>query len=264
MPRRGAAPEPRRLDELGRNDPCRRPPRQLGARPEGEPRAARAGEVPRPAGTSRRPTCDSRPASSARWISSGSAAAELRAIPADRAARRSCSTRSCHSRMRSTCRNSALQRRRNALPDSALLLLAHVLPQLAAARGNPSPRRRSARAPRRPAASLLGRPLARILDRQRGRDHDHLRRAAEPRRPPAPSAPSADRAGSCASWRPIRVSRARRLSSAPELLQQRDPVAHLAAVGRIEEREVLDVARAAAPPSAGSPRRGSCAGSPDR
>ncbi len=88
--------------------------------------------------------------------------------------------------------------------------------------------------------ALVGRALARVLDRERRGDHDHLfgapapvgleHHAAEPRidrelREPAPE-----------RRQPLVLVERR------ELLQQPDPVAHLAPVGRVQEREVGDVA----------------------
>ncbi len=88
---------------------------------------------------------------------------------------------------------------------------------------------------------LLGGPLAQVLDRQRGGDHDHLVDAAEPvGLEHHPAQPRVDRqrrepAAERRQLAPGLVERA-------ELVQQRDAVADLAAVRRVEEREVLDVA----------------------
>ena len=88
---------------------------------------------------------------------------------------------------------------------------------------------------------LLGRPLARVLDRQRGGDHDHLVGAAEPvglEHHPRPAAgrPAAARAGAPSVGQP----RAAVVERAELLAAASIAVAHLAAVGRVEEREVLD------------------------
>ena len=88
---------------------------------------------------------------------------------------------------------------------------------------------------------LVGGPLANVLDRERRGDHDHLVGAAEPvgleHHPAHPRVhgqlrePPAERGEVAAGL----VQRA-------QLLQQRDAVAHLAAIRRVQEREVLDVA----------------------
>ena len=88
---------------------------------------------------------------------------------------------------------------------------------------------------------LVGGPLADVLDRQRGRDHDHFVDAAHARRlEHHPAHPRVDRElrEPPAELRQL----AARLVERAQLLQQRDAVAHLAPVRRVEEREVLDVA----------------------
>ena len=88
--------------------------------------------------------------------------------------------------------------------------------------------------------ALLGGPLARVLDRERGDDDDDLLGAAAPvgleDHPPEPGVD-----------RQLREPAAERRERLPvvergELLQQPDPVADLAPVGRVQEREVGDVA----------------------
>ena len=107
---------------------------------------------------------------------------------------------------------------------------------------------------------LLGRPFARVGDADSAAAMTRTSRTQ-----PSCSACRIMRArrgstGNCARRRPTSVI-VRVLVEGAEFLQQRDAVADAAPVGRVEEREVLDVAEAAAPPSAGSPRRGWSAGS---
>ena len=88
---------------------------------------------------------------------------------------------------------------------------------------------------------LIGRALAHVLDRQRRGDHDHLLGAAEPvglEHHAAHARIDRERR----ELAPERRELAAGLVERAQLLQQRDAVAHLAAVGRIQEREVLDVA----------------------
>ena len=92
-------------------------------------------------------------------------------------------------------------------------------------------------------AALLGRTFAWILDRQRRRDDDHLARAAEPvgLQHHATQARVDRKPGEIAPERCERLS-GRRIES-PQLVEQRDAIAHLAAVGRVEKGECLDVAQ---------------------
>ena len=88
--------------------------------------------------------------------------------------------------------------------------------------------------------ALLLRALARVLDRERGDDRDHLGGAVElARLEDHPAHPRVDlelrQAPAGLRQAPVAVDR-------PQLLQQPDAVADLAAVGRVQEREVLDVA----------------------
>ena len=90
--------------------------------------------------------------------------------------------------------------------------------------------------------ALLDRTLARVDDRERSGDHDHLLRAAGP--PRLEHHPAEARID-----RQLRELAAQRRQPAArvergQLLQEKDPVAHLAAVGRVQEREGLDVAEA--------------------
>ena len=90
--------------------------------------------------------------------------------------------------------------------------------------------------------AALRRALARVLDRQPGGDDDHLVGAAEPvGLEDHPAQPRVDRQPGEAApelGQPLlAVQRA-------ELLQQQDAVAHLQPVGRVHEREVLDPAEA--------------------
>ena len=208
----------------------------------GEKRSPRAPSYSRPF-AARRPMCDSSPDSTARWMRSAAAGCSLSVRPALRAASRSCSTRSCHSRMRRACRKSARQRRRNALADSARLLLAHVSPQR-----QPGEEVRASTAKRRCWASAprAGRPAARAdLGSTAPR-----RRRSPLRTQPSRSASTTMRAsrgstGRRASRRPSAVRRhgpgATRLAKRTELVQESESVADLAAVGCIEEGEVLDL-----------------------
>ena len=89
---------------------------------------------------------------------------------------------------------------------------------------------------------LLGRALARVLDRERRRDHDHLLRAVLP-------LGLEDHPAQAGIDRELRepapeLGELLLLVERGELLQQPHAVADLAAVGRVEEREVLDVAEA--------------------
>ena len=90
--------------------------------------------------------------------------------------------------------------------------------------------------------ALVGRALARVLDRERRRDHDHLPRAAQPvgleHHPPQARVDGQLRQPAPERRQPLGVV------EGGQLLQQPDAVAHLAPVGRVEEREVLDVAEA--------------------
>ena len=88
---------------------------------------------------------------------------------------------------------------------------------------------------------LVGGPFAYVLDRQRGGDHDHLVDAVQAGGlEHHPAHPRVDRELREPSSELREL--ASRLVERAELLQQRDAVADLAAVRRVEEREVLDVA----------------------
>jgi hypothetical protein len=90
--------------------------------------------------------------------------------------------------------------------------------------------------------AAVGRALARVLDRQRGGDDDDLvgaveavgleHHAAQPRVDGQPREPAPELAQPPA------------VVEGPELLEEQHAVADLAAVGRVHEREVLDVAQA--------------------
>src|SRR5204862_5647300 len=91
--------------------------------------------------------------------------------------------------------------------------------------------------------ALLERAHARVLDRERRRDDDDLVRAAEaigledhPR-----EARVDGKLSEPATQRREAVAGRRRRVERAELVQERDAVADLAAVGRVEEREVLDL-----------------------
>ena len=214
------------------------------ARSRGTARSARRARRGTRAGAeSRRPTCDSSPASSARWISLGLGrrpVARARRPPArpGAAARRGPATRGCAG---------SAGTRPSAPPERAArqraLLLAHVAPQVQ--------QREEVRAlvgearVRRVGLGLLVGRAARA-----GPGSTARRRSRSPRRRSrAASASSTIRpirgsTGSCASApaerRQLRLARrARRAPAAASIA-----VAHLAAVGRVEEREVLDRRRA--------------------
>ncbi len=90
--------------------------------------------------------------------------------------------------------------------------------------------------------ALLDRTLARVDDRERSSDHDHLLRAAGPSRlEHHPAEARIDRQlRELAAQRREPAARVERR----QLLQEPDAVADLAAVGRVQEREGLDVAEA--------------------
>ena len=183
--------------------------------------------------------CESRPASSARWMSSGSAGLWLK-LDVD-PLRRLAQLRHevlplAHAQVVEELGVAALA---ELVAGEAELLLAQVAPEVHE-REEVGALVGEARVESVRLLALVGRPLARVDDRERGRDHDHLAGAAaavalehhpaEPRVDRQLREPAAERR------QPLAVVERR------ELLQQPDPVAHLAPVGRVEEREVLDVA----------------------
>ncbi len=86
----------------------------------------------------------------------------------------------------------------------------------------------------------VGGPLARVGDRQRGRQHEHLAHAALVLR--GQDHPADARVDGQLREAPPDVGQRAVPVEGAELLQQRDAVADAAPVGRVEEREVRDVA----------------------
>ena len=240
---------------------------RLAQRRAGEDREARAARARRTRGARHRcrPMCDSRPDSSATWTSPGSAGVAVDP-------------------------HAGLLRGRAQLPDEVLPLAhAQVVQELGAAQ------------PAELAARQLALALAQVAPQVQvgeevgvlvGEAGVRLGRPAPAARPgaragPGSTAPAtmtitssrARRARSASStMRPRRGStgssrepaaerrqpRPVAASSAPSSLQQVDAVAHLAAVGRVEEREVLDRAEPERGHLQDHRRRGWCAGSRDR
>ncbi len=189
-------------------------------------------------GSARRPMCDKSPASSARWMCSGSDAVLFRAMPSDLSAWASCAFQ-----VLPLAHPQVVQELRAAQPAEGagrqrVLLLLQIGPEVEVSqevRGRiAEPRVRGVRLLLR-----VRRSLARVLDRQCGGDHEHLVHAAEAigleqhpadarvdgqLREPAPDVSE-----------PLGVERA-------QLLQQLHPVANLPPVGRVQERKFGDVA----------------------
>ena len=236
-PRGDPAPEPRRLDELGDHHPRRRSLRERRARPEREARAARALELA-PGGVLE-PELGEQPR-------------EQRGVDRLRL------------RLGAVERHVDLLGRLAELGDEVLplahaqvveelgvaataelvarqraLLLAQVAPQVQE-REEVGMLVGEAGVELIGLLALLGRALARVLDRQRGGDDDDLLRAAEPvGLEDHPAEPRVDgQLGEPAAERRELLA----LVERGELLQQADPVADLTPVGRVQEREVGDVA----------------------
>ena len=229
------AVQPAGLDELGDDDPPRRPLGEHRPGREDEPRVAGA-EVLARVSPSRSPMCDSRPASSAAWTRAASAGSSLLddAEVAGDAAQLAGEVLPLADAQVVQELLAAHPAKRVAGP--LLSLLAQVAPQVQVEmKSECSSANRACFC--RAASSLVGGPLTRVGDRQRRREHQHLAHAAlgvglqdhpaEPRVDGQPREPAAERAVIA----PSRVEGA-------ELLQQQHAVADAAPVGRIEEREV--------------------------
>ncbi len=236
-PRRGAAPEPRRLDQLRDHHPARRLARERRPREDREPRAARAAVLP------------------ARGVLHAQVreeAGEQRDVDRLRLGRQPVQRDPDALGRLPQLRHEVLP-----LPDAEVmqelrvaalaelvagegeLLLAQVPPQVHV-REEVRVLVLEARVLLVGLLALVRRPLARVLDRERGRDHDHLLRASQPvglqHHPPEPGVDRELGEPPSEGRQPLLVV------ERGQLLQQPDPVADLAPVGRIEEREVRDVA----------------------
>ena len=240
-PRGDPPPQPRRLDELGDHHPasaCFRASAEPGKIAKRAPRAPwysrRAGSLSPSVGEQAR----EQRGVDRRLAAPASAPVERRRRPPwppGAAGRRGPATRAraggAGTRRGSACGTGCPTARAAARACSATG---------SGTRGSRSARRRSGRGAGRPARA--SRPGARAgpgsTAPRRSRSPPPRSRAGRPR---GPSGRAAGRPGSCASRRPSGVSRSRS-SSAASSCSRRIAVADLAPVGRVEEREVLDVA----------------------
>ena len=242
--RRGVAEQARRLDELGDHRPCRRLARERRARRQREARTARARVL----------------------TAAGVAHADMREQPRQQRAVNLVGLRRVLVDLHPDRARGAAQRSGEILPLTdaqvvQVLRVAHPAKAVSRAllllRAQMAPeveKRDEVRALVLEAGvvlvglgALVGRAHARVLDRQRRRDDDHLFRAAqavglEHHPPHARIDRELREAAAELRQSPARVLRVE--VERAELVQQQLAVAHLAAVGRIEEAEVLDLAQA--------------------
>ena len=186
------------------------------------------------------PTCDSSPASSARWIWSADAGCRLRRRPRSLATSRSWRTRSCHSRTRTWLRNSARHMRRKALDDRERCSVSRWCHTASTDRKSESGSAKRACISFASASWSVG-PLPDVLDRQGGGEDHHLAHAVlgaglEDHAAEAGVDRQPGEAPAHVGQRPVGAHR-------PQLDQQGDGVAHGVGVGRVDERERLDVAQ---------------------
>jgi hypothetical protein len=230
-------PQPRRLDQLGRDHPVRPLPRQRRPREDHEPRPARALVLAAALVAQPQVRQQAREHRAVHVVGLGRRAVELHADPLR-----------CLAQLLDEVLPLADPQVVQELGQAALaelvagelaLALAQVPPQVQvgdevrALVGEPGVRLVGLR-------GLVAWPLARVLDRQRGSDDDHLGRAAQPiGLEHHPAHPRVDRQVGQA---PPQLRQPAANVERAELLEQRDPVAHLAPVRRVDEREVLDVA----------------------
>jgi hypothetical protein len=258
---RRAGPQPRGLDQLGGHHPARRLLRQRRAGEDREARAARA-EVLAPLRRPQ-PTCDSSPAAARWWISRR--ARRRRLVERDARLRRRLAQLAVRGPATRGCAGSAGTRActlAELVARQLALLLAQVAPQVEQARKSEcSSAKRACELVGLPAAARPGRSRGSWID-SAGGDDQHLVDAA---RAVGLEHHPASR-GSTGSWRarPSGVSRRPSSSSArPSSCSSATPSRPGGGpagrrTGSPRRR------RGRARPSAGSPRRGWCAGSPGR